>query len=135
MKFPPAGISIDLLLITITTTSRPSHTVGCKKGWIRDIGPIQLLYHHCQDTLQTHNQYHSLSQHQHVSLTTLATRMLLQHPAEKTQTCLLPHTQRVPWYRNFYIFVVYRDMIPLFFPKPIFQSTTRTFNNSLSHRL
>ena len=48
-----------------------------------DEGPIQLLYHHCQDTLQTHNQHHSLSQHQHVSLTTLAASTLLQHPAEK----------------------------------------------------
>ena len=35
---------------------------------------------------------------QHLSSTTLAASMLLQHPAEKTQTCPLPHTQRVPWH-------------------------------------
>jgi hypothetical protein len=114
VKFPLAGISINLVLFTITTTSRPFHAVRCKKGWIRDVGPIQLLYHHCQDTLQTHDQHHSLSRHQHVSLTTLVASMLLQHPAEKIQACSLPHTQRIPWHRNFKFFVVCGDMIPPF---------------------
>ena len=83
VKFPPAGISINLVLFTVTTISRSSYTIGCNKERIMDEGPIQLLYHHCYDTLQTYGQHHSLSQHQHVSLTILAASMLLQHLAEK----------------------------------------------------
>jgi hypothetical protein len=139
VKFSPAGIFINLVLFTISTTSSPSHSVGCKKEWIRDISPIQLLYHHCQDTpLQTHNQHHSLSQHKHVSSTTLAASMLLQLPEEKTQTCSLPHTQRMPWHQNFNFFLWCTGILfpPLFcFQKPIFQSAMCTFNNSFSHGL
>jgi hypothetical protein len=36
-------------------------------------------------------QHHSVSQHQHESPITLAASTLLQHPADKTQTCSLPH--------------------------------------------
>ena len=97
MKFPPAGISNNFSIVYHYDNFKHFLYCWCKKEWVRDIRPIELLYHHCQDTLQTHDQHHSLSQHQRVSLTTLAASILLQHPEEKTQICPLPHTQSVPW--------------------------------------
>ena len=50
----------------------------------------------------------------HISLTTLAASMLLQHTVEKTQRGSLP-TFRVPWIYNYKKLVLYGDMIILSF--------------------
>ena len=60
------------------------------KGWIRDIGSIQILYHYCHGSLPALNQHHSLSNHQHVSPVSLATTSLLQHLAKKHKHALFP---------------------------------------------